>query len=151
MAENKRPLIAVDNPSHINFATIKDRTVSRNNNKSPMASDRHYNAGGRIDAGADHLSVLVDTARMQLISPPPEEILRKNQVRIFLFCFILRGADYAPSCSDSVFSLRLHYWQMLARRRLTLLHMARLLQRRGKEPSLHPPLPRLRTQGVRTR
>ena len=81
MAENKQPLITVDTtPRHINFATLdKQRTISKNNNKmlqSPMVGDRIYNAGG----GEDRLLVVVDTARMQLISPPPEEMLRKTPV-----------------------------------------------------------------------
>lgn len=90
MAENKRPSIMVDSPPrHINFATIKkQRTISKNHNKvlqSPMAGDRNYNAGG-VDPGNDRLSVVVDTARMQLISPPPEEMLRKNVYTFLLFC-----------------------------------------------------------------
>lgn len=81
MAENKQPLITVDTPPrHINFATLKKQgTISKNNNKmlqSPMVGDRIYNAGG----GEDRLLVVVDTARMQLISPPPEEMLRKTPV-----------------------------------------------------------------------
>ena len=38
---------------------------------------------------ADRLSVLVDTTRMQLISPPPEEMLR-----VYTFCSVLRCSDH---------------------------------------------------------
>lgn len=96
MAENKRPLsITIDSPTkHINFATIKkQRTISKNNNllQSPMVSNRNYNASGGVDTGPDRLSVLVDTARMQLISPPPEEMLRKTSVYtlFFVLCYVL--------------------------------------------------------------
>ncbi|KAF8817055.1 hypothetical protein BYT27DRAFT_6941902 [Phlegmacium glaucopus] len=83
MAENKRPLNVVDSPpKYINFSTTKkQRIIAKNNNKilqSPMVGDRNYNAGG-VATKDDCLSVLVDPARMQLISPPPEEMLRKNQ------------------------------------------------------------------------
>ena len=91
MAENKRPIIAPDRPKHINFATIKKHgPISKNNSRmqSPMASDRNYNASEGIETG-DRLPVLVDTARMQLISPPPEEMLRKTPVyTLLLFCVI---------------------------------------------------------------
>jgi hypothetical protein len=75
MAENKRPLITVDTnpPRHINFATIEKKRIKR----KPMASN---NTSGMDE---DRLSVFVDTARMQLISPPPEEMLR---VYTFFFC-----------------------------------------------------------------
>ena len=78
MAENKRPLIAIDSPpKYIDFATIKKNKKNGNKvSQSPMAGDKNYNAGG-VD---DRLSVLVDTARMQLISPPPEEVLRKRKI-----------------------------------------------------------------------
>ena len=89
MAENKRPLITVDNPPmHINLATIKKK---RNDGKS-MACNK---TSGGIDAGTDRLSVLVDTTRMQLISPPPEEMLR---VYSFFPGSVLRLSDHVPSC-----------------------------------------------------
>lgn len=67
MAENKKPLVAIDNPPrHINLATINKQRI---NGKS-IAS----NKTSAMDV--DRLSVLVDTTRMQLISPPPEEMLR---------------------------------------------------------------------------
>ena len=85
MAENKRPLITVENPlKHINLATIKKKRVDG----KPMSSD---NTSGGV--GADRLSVLVDTARMQLISPPPEEMLR-----VYTFFSVLRRSDLVPSC-----------------------------------------------------
>jgi hypothetical protein len=69
MAENKRPLITVDNPpQHINLATIKKKRMQSNNT-----------------SGGDRLTVLVDTARMQLISPPPEEMLRVYT--FFVLCY----------------------------------------------------------------
>lgn len=84
MAENKRPLITVDSPPrHINLATIKKKRV----NDKPMSSSN------TSDAGADRLSVLVDTARMQLISPPPEEMLR-----VYTFYSVLRRSDRFPFC-----------------------------------------------------
>ena len=67
MAENKRPLFAVDEPPrHIDLATIN----KRRSNSKPTAS----NNPTAMDL--DRLSVMVDTTRMQLISPPPEEMLR---------------------------------------------------------------------------
>ena len=78
MAENKRPLIKVDNPpKYINLATIE----KQRSNRKPMASN---NTSEGVDAVA-RLSVLVDTARMQLISPPPEEMLR-----VYTFCSVSR-------------------------------------------------------------
>lgn len=136
MAENER---LVDSPPrHIDFSIIKKRTITKNNNnmlKSPMAGDRNYNAGGV--ATGDRLSVLVDTARMQLISPPPEEMLRKNPVYTLCFGLCTRYSLF-HHCSEQVRNLRLHYWQILARLRLMLLPMAQLLQPRGKELSLYP-------------
>jgi hypothetical protein len=87
MAENKRPLITVDSPPrHINLATIKKQRISK-----PMASN---NTPGGVESAAERLSVFVDTTRMQLISPPPEEMLRVYI--LFILCYdvliILCGA-----------------------------------------------------------
>jgi len=51
-----------------------------------MVDDRNYSA--------DRLSISVDTARMQLISPPPEEMLRKLVYTSPLFW--VRGTDHVP-------------------------------------------------------
>jgi len=94
MAENERPLNVVDSPpKHIHYSTIKNqRTTVKNNNKmykSPMVGDRNYNAGG-VATGDDRLPRLVDTTRMQLISPPPEEMLRKTPVYTLRFVLCTR-------------------------------------------------------------
>ena len=88
MAENKRPLTTIEKPRI---------------NRKQMTSN---NTSGGMDA--DRLSVLVDTTRMQLISPPPEEMLRVYTV----YSVLLR--------SDSRF--------VFLYSRLTLLHLEQLLQ-----------------------
>jgi hypothetical protein len=67
MAENQRPQAPVSNSPRIDLATVsKDRMQKRLSQapQSPMATDRNYNVDKRV----------------QLISPPPEETLRRVSV-----------------------------------------------------------------------
>ncbi|KAF8156696.1 hypothetical protein B0H34DRAFT_710207 [Crassisporium funariophilum] len=109
MAENKRPFASVDNPEttkHVNLAALHKHKEDRHRRKGTpvaMATDRNYNAHGE-DQYRDRLGVMVDTARMQLISPPPEEMLRRNTRPSVQFTPSLL-ASRSPAPTDSVKAL----------------------------------------------
>lgn len=78
MAENRSPPPSNDIPK-LNLATLtssskkpRSRSVPGIVEPKPMAGDRIFNVGEGSNEG---LGVDVDTTRMQLISPPPEEML----------------------------------------------------------------------------
>ncbi|KAF9003433.1 hypothetical protein BDQ17DRAFT_1390559 [Cyathus striatus] len=78
MAENQHPLDSAQLPPRINLAALsKSKTRTRPTpTPSPMTSGRIYN-----------VDTQVDPARMQLISPPPEETLRR----------VSRSTPFTPS------------------------------------------------------
>jgi len=76
MMENRFPS---SNPTHINFTTLinkpKASSSTRNATNDPMATDRFFST-----QDDENLTEEMQLKQMQLISPPPEEVLRKPSV-----------------------------------------------------------------------
>ena len=67
MAENQRPQVPVSNSPRVDLAEVRKDRIQKGLSQvsqSPMATDRNYNVDKRV----------------QLISPPPEETLRRVSV-----------------------------------------------------------------------
>ncbi|KAF5340221.1 hypothetical protein D9611_007955 [Ephemerocybe angulata] len=90
LASLKKPR-SKNNKNKIDSSPFKKRTSAVIAEPKPMSGDRMFNVAGSTGSGAqgysNHelagqtLTVNVDTTRTQLISPPLEEMLRRNQQR----------------------------------------------------------------------
>lgn len=99
MAENKRPTFIDDNtnPSRdggnrsekrVDFASLASRKIKASRNSPVPMAMRPQNRN--IEEEEERrMESLADTQRVQLISPPPEETLRRNSVRA-CFTFVPR-------------------------------------------------------------
>ncbi|KAF6757713.1 hypothetical protein DFP72DRAFT_890481 [Ephemerocybe angulata] len=116
LASLKKPR-SKNNKNKIDSSPFKKRTSAAIAEPKPMSGDRMFNVAGSTGSGAqgysNHelvheeqagqtLTVNVDTTRTQLISPPPEEMLRRNQQRLppLFTPSLLADDDAQPTPTD---------------------------------------------------